>query len=129
MDPEIKREEILYRALKPIPAWWKDDLPSSAIFKDSNGVSVDRDGGRSTGNITLNFESRMGKENLRAIAIIKVEDCLDNDTVVLHKPVEDNEHHAEIHSSHDKVELTRGQARKLFKCCDFIYFDRNNNEL
>ena len=49
MLPEkIESEEQLYRAIPNKPQLWKDSdgRPTSAIFKDSQGVSVDRDGKR-----------------------------------------------------------------------------------
>jgi hypothetical protein len=42
----ISNSEILYKAIKPIDHLWKQGSPSSAAFKDSKGLSVDRDGGR-----------------------------------------------------------------------------------
>lgn len=53
---KISDFEILNRAIKPFPNWWKLDVnrPSSAAFKDSRGVSVDRDGGRNQSHIIMN---------------------------------------------------------------------------
>lgn len=49
LDDEVKDSERLYSAIKiSIPHVWKKDVnrPSSAAFKDSKGVSVDREGER-----------------------------------------------------------------------------------
>ena len=45
MDEKFASNECLFRGLHPM--WIEDDnTVSSAAFKDSAGVSVDRDGGR-----------------------------------------------------------------------------------
>ena len=36
----------IYRRVKSKPVFMKDGRPSSALFKDSHGVSVDKDMGR-----------------------------------------------------------------------------------
>ena len=36
----------IYRRVKSKPIFMKEGRPSSALFKDSKGVSVDRDGSR-----------------------------------------------------------------------------------
>lgn len=55
----------IYRRVKSKPIFMKDGRPSSALFKDSKGVSVDRDGGRGLDEII------MDEERLHARCIIK----------------------------------------------------------
>jgi hypothetical protein len=49
LPQEIADAEVLFRAVPKKPHMWKkaEERPSSAVFKDSKGISVDRDGGRS----------------------------------------------------------------------------------
>lgn len=120
MKEIVSPEELLYRAVKPIPVYWKDGRITSALFKDSKGVSVDRDGGRSSENIISNFVTRMGDKNVKAIAILKAEQCFNNEMIVIPSPVQDNKYHAEIHCSETKVELSKKQARALANCCQCV---------
>lgn len=43
----------IFRRVKSKPIFMKDGKPSSALFKDSKGVSVDRDGGRNMDDIMI----------------------------------------------------------------------------
>lgn len=43
LPTEILDSEILFKAIKPLEHFWKGGHPSSAAFKDSKGLSVDRD--------------------------------------------------------------------------------------
>ena len=50
MTEQFDKFERLYRAVYPtniMPMFWKENGElSSAVFKDKNGLSVERDGGR-----------------------------------------------------------------------------------
>ncbi|EKB48520.1 hypothetical protein B879_02861 [Cecembia lonarensis LW9] len=63
LPQNISDEEILFRAIKPFPNWWKVDInrPSSAAFKDSRGVSVDRDAGRQSSRVVQILRARFPK--------------------------------------------------------------------
>lgn len=96
------------------------DIPTSAIFKDSNGISVDRDGKREEINIVNSFKKRF--PDFKAIVKVKTYDCKNLQVgnvkislLVLAKPLENNIYHAEIHQSKEKAALTSGQARALAK--------------
>ncbi len=43
----------VYRRVKSKPVFMKEGRPSSALFKDSKGVSVDRDAGRNLNDIIV----------------------------------------------------------------------------
>src|SRR5690625_3134782 len=123
MKKTIEKHEQLYRKVIMKPNFWKKDLgkPSSAVFKDSKGVSVDRDGERSECDITETFKERFGAENMKAIVAITAEFCYEIDTHLVYSPTEDNKYHAEIHASVDKIPLGTSKARKLAKECTIIW--------
>lgn len=128
MKEPIRSEEILYRAVKPKPVFWKEGgRVTSALFKDSKGVSVDRDGGRSTEEVISNFITKMGEENVVATAFLSAQECFDIDAVVLPKPIDGNEYHAEIHHSETQIELTKKQAKALADCCKLVFVKESSS--
>jgi hypothetical protein len=116
----IKDEELLFRAIKPFPNWWKEkeNRPSSAAFKDSMGVSVDRDAERENAEIIRAIEKRF---DLKAIVKVKTFYCRQIQTYPFPKPLPDNAEHAEIHRSDTVIELTDSQARNLAKSCEIVF--------
>ncbi len=120
---EIKNEEALYRAIKPFPNWWKTDTnrPSSAAFKDSRGVSVDRDGGRLPSEIVRNFQNRF---TIKAVVSILAGECRSFGTHPISAPeIPTNPEHAVIHCSPTEIELTSGQAKNLSKTAKIEYLN------
>lgn len=112
---EISDEENLYRGITKQPQLWKDaqDRPSSAAFKDSNGVSVDRGGDRGETEVVDFLESRF---ELRAVVYVNAAYCRAIETSPIAKPLDNNPYHAEIHNI-DRVELTASKAKKLAREC------------
>ncbi len=110
LQPEISDPELLYKAIKPLEHFWKDGYPSSAAFKDSKGLSVDRDGGRPKQEIIDNLKSRF-----ETIAIVSVlaKTCREIGTYPVSRPLEANIYHAEIHRSETEISLTSSLAKKL----------------
>lgn len=110
----INDVEELYRAVTRKPNMWKsqEDRPSSALFKDSKGVSVDRDGGRSLDDICRSFERRI---EMQALVSLSVGECRKLQTYPVAKPEGDNPFHAEIHDSPNRVQLSSKKARDLAK--------------
>ena len=109
--------EILYRAIKPIPTMWKTidnkRVPSSAVFKDSKGVSVDRQSNRKDETAIKYLSS--SKEGYDILSIT-VNNCEDLSIVYQIDPIEDNPYHSLIlRNSDDKIELTSSQAKYLAK--------------
>jgi hypothetical protein len=115
----INDDELLYRAIIRIPYLWKneDNRPSSAAFKDSKGVSVDRDGEREEAEIIRILKSKFG---LKAIVKLQASYCRSIETKVVARPLEDNIFHAEIHDL-DKVTLSAAKAKKLAKACEIVF--------
>ncbi|MGY6521949.1 MAG: hypothetical protein ACXIUD_09490 [Mongoliitalea sp.] len=122
LPPYLSDDEILYRAVKPFPNWWKPEVnkPSSAVFKDSRGVSVDRDAGRPSSEVIEELRNRFP---VRAVVSISVALCRGFGTHPVAKPLPNQPEHAEIHRSESEIELTNGQARKLSKAAKLVFFD------
>jgi hypothetical protein len=117
MNAAFSLDEKLFRAVTLKPIFWNETLqrPSSALFRDSRGVSVNRsfqEGDKAVRHIIKEF-----KNNLRAVAYVSVQDCLDANVLVLYTPTETNIYHSELHDSVDKVELSRSKAKKLADWC------------
>jgi hypothetical protein len=121
LEEEIDDSEYLYRRVILNPSFWDSEkkLPTSAIFKDSNGVSVDRQGERSQKDIIRDAL----KYPLKALVHVKTEKCRELDTVPVYKPVEDNMYHSEIHDSIDKVRLSSSKAKRLRDNCKVVYIN------
>ena len=123
MDETFASDEKLYRGLHAI---WieEDDSVSSAAFKDSGGVSVDRDGGREEQNCIDRMVGAL--PNIIGIGRLtcgEVEDCGASPKYL---PVEGNEFHSEIHDSAEQVQIkSRSKSRKLASKCQIVY---NKNE-
>ncbi|MCH7413207.1 hypothetical protein MM213_06920 [Belliella sp. R4-6] len=117
----ISDQEILYRAIKPYPNWWKAEInrPSSAAFKDSRGVSVDRDFARPPEQVIKELRNRF---TLKSVVSIGANVCREFETFPVSKPLPNQPEHAEIHRSEHEIELTSGQARKLSKAAKIEYF-------
>lgn len=62
LPDRIRNEEILYRAINPIQWNTIDNKLTSAVFKDTNGVSVDRMGDRTEGDIIRVYNRRFSRK-------------------------------------------------------------------
>lgn len=106
----------------------KDGRPSSALFKDSHGVSVDKDMGRNEKDIISDEERlhrfynqglteeeiRQNGEELRAIISLSDESCDLAGACVLSDPIAgENLYHALLQKSENEILLTKAQARIL----------------
>ncbi len=121
MLPEtIEDAEVLYRSVPNIEGYWNPETGavSSAVYSDSNGVSVDRDGGRDETTIIAVFEERFSVA--RGIVALEAGQCRSQGAHPVARPVAENPYHAEIHQSVDRVELTRGCRKKLRDACQLV---------
>src|SRR5699024_1073570 len=128
MNDNFDNREQLFRKVILNPNFWKKETgrPSSAVFKDSKGVSVDRDGGRDQKQVIETFKNRFGEKNMKALVTLTVECCKEVDVFLKYAPVTDNKYHTEIHNTSTEVPLTSGKARKLAKKCEIVW---ENNKL
>lgn len=114
---EIGDQEILYRAIHP--CFWNDEenRPSSALFKDDKGVSVDRDGERKEIEISskiLDSRKNYGLGNINAGETRIIGTYIKPDSLP------ENDYHALIQSSETKIKLSNGIARKLSKMINIL---------
>ncbi len=129
---EFNQDERLYRMVTNNPNMFvvNENRITSAVFKDSNGCSVDRQGGR-TDEDACSFLADSHKDNpygIKAIAVVTIQQCEEIKAIVLPKPLDTNMYHCEIHRNDSNSELTSGQARRLSQGAHLIYppFKTNN---
>lgn len=108
---EINDEEFLYRRIINKPNFWKEELNrhTSAAFKQSNGLSVDRSNFRPESDVIDVYKNL----EIKAVVNIKCQDCREIPTNPKHMPIPDNIFHSEIHNSNSEVNLTSKQIKIL----------------
>mgnify|MGYP007037379903 CR=1 FL=1 len=110
INPVIDNTEFLYRGI--IKQFWnfENNRPSSAIFKDSKGVSVDRDYARNENDCVEFLQSRI---DFFAICKIQTEKVRELNAIAKYIPVEDNIYHSEIHESESIAQMRGSKPTKL----------------
>lgn len=121
--------DLLYRAVKrsqPSAIRLKNGKPkvSSSLFKDENGVSVDKKMQRSEESVIQRFKESFSSR-LKGIVTLSEQDVMNANAIVIPKPSGNNPYHAEIHKSDSEIELTEIQALKLADVCRFVFFDKD----
>ncbi len=112
-EQPIKDNEELYRGIVNSPDFWPIglDRPSTALFKDSKGVSVDRDGQRDELEIR---KTLCANKEFKALAKITAIKCRQAETHPVPKRIPENFFHAEIHDSPNQIQIkARGKLKKL----------------
>ncbi|NOX87314.1 MAG: hypothetical protein GXO86_15380 [Chlorobi bacterium] len=102
LDDYIENNEYLYRGIVKQLWDFENNRPSSAIYKDSKGVSVDRDAGRSERDCVIFL---LDKRDFFAVGKVLTKDVRILNAVVKYLPVEHNIYHSEIHDSDNNVRL------------------------
>ena len=84
MEETVQRHELLYRVIKRSQPDSMDEKgrPTSALFKQDNGVSVDRDGDRDEKIIIKTFKERFDKR-FKGLVKVKANVCIDNNIACL----------------------------------------------
>lgn len=106
----IQDEEFLFRGVIEINWDYENNRPSSAAFKDSYGVSVDRDGGRVETDCINFLKSR---KDFFAICKIQTGTVRKLNAVVKYLPTNENLYHAEIHDSEERVQMRGSKPKKI----------------
>lgn len=111
MEETVQRNELLYRVIKRSQpdSMNEKGRPTSALFKQENGVSVDRDGERSEEAIIETFKERFDKR-FKGLVKVGADICIENDIVVIPE-TSSNIYHAEIFENVNKDPL--GQLKAL----------------
>jgi hypothetical protein len=127
LEEYIENNEFLYRRVILNPNFWdfENNRPSSAIYKDSNGVSVDRQHNRSDKDIIEQYK----EYPIRAIAKVLTATCRNIETYPIYKPVSDNIYHCEILDAIDKVQISGSKAKKLRDNSEIIFKSIENSEM
>jgi len=110
----------LYRVVKRSQPATIDELgnPTSALFKQDDGVSVDRDGGRLETEIIDRFKGCFG-QRFKGLVRIGADVCIDNDIAV----IPDHGYHAEIFDDYQKTPLSQLKALILADSCKVVAFE------
>lgn len=111
-------DEFLYRGVVDHNWDYQENRPSSATFKDSKGVSVNREARRTESECVLQL---LNTKAFKAIVKISVKDVNECNAISKYTPIPDNEYHSEIHDSIDRVEIRSGKARSLQKKSIQVY--------
>lgn len=99
---------------------------SSAMFKDENGVSVDRAMQRTENEAIERLKDSFGKR-LKGVVSLSEKSVSDAAAVLIPAPSRDNPYHAEIYKNIQKEMLTRVQQLILADSCSLIYIDDSVN--
>ena len=127
MEATVQRNEVLYRMIKRSQpdAMDEDGHPTSALFKQENGVSVDRDGGREEEEIIKKFKDRFDKR-FKGLVRVGAEVCIDNNMAVIPE-TSNNIYHAEIFDNEDKAPLGNLKALILADSSEVVIYETQVN--
>ena len=117
MDDYFEPTEKLFRAVLPEGIFWREDgTLTSAAFKDDNGLSVDREGGRSLAEAVAFIQQHLDGQ----IVWVAVSDCNAKKALVRYLPVEGNAYHSEIHRDEQRKRLSDSQAKYLSRAAQLV---------
>ena len=115
----IDSNEYLYRGV--VQMQWDDEnnRPTSAAFKCSNGVSVNRD----VNILDLDecVHTLLSSHSFKAICRIKQQSVNDIEAITKYLPVPGNDYHCEIHDSETKIRLSDSKCKKLRTQAEVVY--------
>lgn len=123
MKTMVHWDENLYRVIKRSrpDSLNENGCPTSALFKQENGVSVDRDGGRNEKVIIKTFSQRFTKR-FKGVVRIHAKICIENNIAVIPNPTE-NIFHAEIFENNNKEPLSLLKALILADNAKLVFID------
>ncbi len=113
MTKQFEVSEKMYRVVYPpdiMPMFWKENGKiSSAVFKDKNGLSVERAGGRKEREIISDIRKRF----CGAIISLLAGDCFACEALIKYLPSKRSVYHSEIHGSTERKLLSQSQCKYL----------------
>lgn len=116
--------EVLFRAIKrsqPKSITRKGKV-ASALFKDDNGVSVDKGDGRTTEEV-IEFMKQYFTKRMKGVVSLKKSDVNFMKACVIPAPTTNDEHHAEIYKDCDKTPVDDKQALYFARHCKIEYWN------
>lgn len=124
MREKIQENEMLYRAIKRSkPDWLENGRPSSVMFKDKNGNSVDRGDNRSLDSIVLFMMAVTFGRRLKGVIELNAGECMRIGVKVKAAPTDNNPYHANIFIDDDEQKGTL-QALMLADISKVVYINR-----
>ena len=118
MNATISKDEFLYRGVIELNWDYHNNRPTSAVFKDSKGVSVDRDNFRQEIDCV---DFLLSKKHFFAVCKIQTKKIFELDAIAKYLPIEDNEFHSEIHDSSEKVQMSGKKPEKIRNASKVVY--------
>lgn len=118
MDNTISDDEFLYRGVIELNWDYENNRPSSATFKDSKGVSVDRDNFRQEKDC-VGF--LISKRDFFAVCKVQTKKVLELNAITKYLPVSDNEFHSEIHDSNERIQMRGKKPKKIRDASKVVY--------
>lgn len=116
----FKNSDILSRVIRPYPNYFRSDGSiSSAVFKDSKGVSVDYITDRLDQEVKETFLKRF--PDSYGEARVSVQSCINRNCKVKPDPTDSNPYHSLI-LGNNKPQLTSGQAKYLSSNSNVIIY-------
>lgn len=127
MEETVQRNELLYRVIKRTQPDSMDEngRPTSALFKQDNGVSVDRDGDRGEEVIIKTFKNRFDKR-FKGLVKVGANICIDHNMAVIPE-TSSNIYHAEIFENTDKDPLGQLNALILADSSEVVTYEPEVN--
>jgi len=116
----IDDEEFLYRGIIEHNWDYENNRPSSATYKDSKGVSVDRDGQR-TEKKCITFLKN--SKDFFAVCKVMTKTVKELNAIPKYLPIEDNPYHSEIHDSAERIQM-RGSKPKKIRDASVVVFNK-----
>ena len=127
LSNDIQANEQLYRAVKRSRPDWLDgnNRPTSAMFKDADGVSVDRDAQRKEEEVIAFMLNGNLSGRVKGIANFLATWCEVIGAKISETPSNDNPYHIDIFLDQENEQRQDIQAWQLAKACNVVYEDKN----
>lgn len=116
--PIIADDEYLYRGIIELNWDYENNRPSSSAFKDSKGVSVDRDYYRIEQDC---IDFLRVKKDFFAISKVQTTKIRELNTIVKYLPVENNVYHSEIHDSEEQIQMRGSKPKKIRDASQVVF--------
>lgn len=124
MENKVQNDEMLYRAIKRSkPDWLENGKPTSVMFKDANGNSVDRGDKRSIDDIVQFMKNVTFGKRLKGVVELCAGFCTEVGAEVIAAPTENNPYHANIYMADDE-QMSSLQALFLADRSRVVYEDK-----
>ena len=126
ISKDIHATEQLYRAVKRSrpDCLDRNNRPTAAMFKDTDGVSVDRDGGRKDAECIKFMCEVTFPKRVKGVARLSALECLNAGTEVKAAPTSTNPYHANIFLDSSDIRRQNIQALKLARASSLIFLDK-----